>query len=181
MKRLYTAIAVLALTLTVGVTAMAQGKMSGKGGQKAGCSSCNSCGVNPEQVKKFKADTIDLRQEMMNKRFDLQRENLKETPDAAKVAAIKSEIETIKGKLESARKAAGISEATCGKMNCFMMDENCDNCMKSGNSCNKKANSAKQCNNCDKKSDCGCKNCNKGECKNCPDSANCNCAKKTKK
>jgi len=75
MKKLYAAITILAISLSVGVTAMAQGKMSGKSSQKAGCASCQKGGATPEQMKKFKADSIDLRQEMMNKRFDLQREN----------------------------------------------------------------------------------------------------------
>src|SRR6185369_11107838 len=101
MKKLYVMLLVFTLSLTVGVTAMAQLKESTKGH----CSSCDKSSATPEQLKKFKAESIDLRQEMTNKRFDLQRENLKETPDSAKISAIKADIEAIKTKIDALRTA----------------------------------------------------------------------------
>ena len=151
MKKFYVMLAVFALSLTVGVTAMAQTKKGHK--DKAGCSSCDKSAVTPEQMKKFKADSLDLRQEMMNKRFDLQRENLKETPDSAKVAAIKAELEAVKIKIDALRTASNLPKSACCCMeDCPLMDENCDKC-KSGKTCDKKSN-------CDKKSKSS-KNCSK--------------------
>ena len=171
MKKLYTMITVLAISLAVGVTAMAQGKMAGKGELKAGCSSCNKSGATPEQIKKFKADSIDLRQEMMNKRFDLQRETLQETPDSAKVAALKAEMEAIKVKIDALKTATNMPKsASCCLEDCPLMDGNCDKC------------SGKK--GCNMSADCGCANCaKKGGCDKCTKAADCcckNCSKKGK-
>jgi len=184
MKKLYAVVAVLALSLSIGVTAMAQMKTSGTGANKAGCSSCNKAAATPEQIRKFKADTIDLRQEMMNKRFELQRENLKDAPDAAKVAALKADMETIKGKIEAIRTAAKLPDSlSCGKMGCMLIESDCGDCMQGDKHCSKtakKAKAAKHCKDCDKKGDCGCANCGKGECSKCDKAANCSCSKKSK-
>jgi hypothetical protein len=171
MKKLYAVITVLALSLSIGVTAMAQGKMSGKTTKKAGCSSCQKSAATPEQIKKFKADSIDLRQEMMNKRFDLQRENLQETPDSAKVAALKAEMEAIKVKIDALKTAANMPKsASCCLEDCPLMDGNCDKC------------SGKK--GCNMSADCGCANCaKKGGCDKCTKAADCcckNCSKKGK-
>lgn len=131
MKKLYTAIIVFALSLTVGVTAMAQVKKGHKGSHKAGCSSCDKSVATPEQIKKFKVDSIDLRQEMMLKRFDLQRENLKEAPDSARVAAIKADMEAIKVKIDALKTAANLPKsASCCQEDCPLMDGGCDQCSK---------------------------------------------------
>jgi hypothetical protein len=159
MKKLYVMVAVFALSLAVGVTAMAQAKKGQKESSKPHCSSCDKSAATPEQLKKFKADSIDLRQEMMNKRFDLQRENLKETPDSSKVAAIKAEIEAVKVKIDALRTASNLPKSACCCMeDCPLMDENCDKC-KSGKTCDKKSNcdkkskSSKNCSKCNKSAD----------------------------
>lgn len=179
MKKFYAAITVLALSLAVGVTAMAQGKMSGKGAKKPGCSSCQTSCATPEQMKKFKADSIDLRQEMMNKRFDLQRENLKETPDNAKLTAIKAEMEAIKVKIDALKAESKIPvSAACCMADCPLMDGNCDN-----KGCGKKGQM--DCSKCNKSADCCCANCDKkGGCDKCTKAADCcckNCSKKGKR
>ncbi len=161
MKKLYAAITILALSLSVGVTAMAQGKMSGKGSKKAACSSCQKSDATPEQIKKFKTDSIDLRQEMMNKRFDLQRENLKDAPDTARITAIKAEIEAIKAKIDALKTANKIPvSASCCKEDCPLMDGNCDQCG-SKKGCNKSAKASRNYNKCNNSADPGCPNCNK--------------------
>jgi hypothetical protein len=185
MKKLYAVVTVLALSLAVGVTAMAQskgaGKGAGKGANKAACSSCNKSDATPEQIKKFKAESLDLRQQMMNKRFDLQRENLKDAPDATKTAAIKAEMDAIKVKIDAVKAANKMpASASCCKDDCPLMDGNCDSCSSKAG-CNKQSKASKNCNNCNKSANCGCKDCGmKGDCKNCTDAANCNCSKKKK-
>lgn len=175
MKKLYAIIAVLAISLSLGVTAMAHGK---KVANKAGCSSCQKSGATPEQIRKFRADSIDLRQEMMNKRFDLQRENLKDAPDSARVAAIKADMEAIKVKLDALKTANKIPvSASCCKDDCPLMDDSCS----SKNCCDKQAKSAKNCNNCNTSVDCGCSDCGKkGGCDKCAKAADCGCSKKRK-
>ncbi|NVO00960.1 MAG: hypothetical protein HXX17_16725 [Geobacteraceae bacterium] len=178
MKKLYAVITALAISLSVGVTAMAQSKNASK---KAGCSSCQKSEATPEQMKKFKVESLDLRQEMMNKRFELQRENLKDTPDAAKGAALKADMDAIKVKIEAIKTANKIpASVSCGKGDCMLMDGGCDKC-DSKKGCDKSAKASKHCDKCNKKADCGCKECGKkGDCKNCADAANCNCSKKKK-
>ena len=53
--------------------------------------------------RKFQSDTIDLRQEMMIKRFELQRENLKSTQDQNKVVQLKTEIKSLQTKIHEIR------------------------------------------------------------------------------
>jgi hypothetical protein len=181
MKKLYTVITVLAISLAIGVTAMAQGKMAGNGAVKDGCSSCNKSEATPEQIKKFKADSIDLRQEMMNKRFELQRENLKDAPDSARVATIKAEMEAIKVKLDALKTAANMPKsASCCMEDCPLMDGNCDKCS-SRKGCYKTAEATKNCNSCNKIVDCGCMHCNKGDCDKCAKAADCSCSKRSPK
>ncbi len=180
MKKLYAALIILTISLTVGVTAMAQSKKGHKGSHKAPCSACDKDAATPEQMKKFKADSIDLRQEMMNKRFDLQRENLKETPDSAKVAAIKSDLEAIKVKLDALRTVSNLPKSACCMDDCPLMDGSCKNC-KAGKGCDQNGKSSKSCSKCNTSADCGCKECSKkGACDNCAKAAECGCNKKGK-
>jgi len=180
MKKLYAVITALAITLSVGVTAMAQGKKADKSSPKAGCSSCQKSGATPEQIKKFKADSIDLRQEMMNKRFDLQREKLKDAPDSARLAAIKAEMDTIKTKLDALKTAANLPKsASCCMEDCPLLEGDCDKCS-SRKGCDTSAKASKHCNNCNKSADCGCMHCKKGDCDKCAKAADCGCSKKGK-
>lgn len=204
MKKFYAVITVLALSLAVAVTALAQGKRDHKHARKAGCSSCEKAGATPEQIRKFKADSIDLRQEMMNKRFDLQRENLKAAPDSARIDAIKADMAAIKTKIDALKTAANLPvSASCCQDDCPLMDGDCGSCTSSkgceckkcsckncqdGKACAKAAKAGKHCKNCDKKSDCGCKDCQCKDCKGagceqcakCDKAADCGCSKKGK-
>jgi hypothetical protein len=173
MKRLYATLAVLTLALSIGVTAMAQGKGTAKTAKKAGCSDCaKKCDVSPEQLRTFKRDTIDLRQELMNKRFDLQRENLKDAPDKAKVAALEAEIAGLKEKLVAKRTEAKLPASVCNDKDCPLMGGDCGmgkECGMSGKTgvCSKCAD-CKECRDCKDCKDCACKNCGKaGDCAKC--------------
>lgn len=89
-----------------------------------GCSKCVQAGVPTDQFRKFQLDTIDLRQEMMMKRFEAQRENLKGTPDTAKIARLESEIKAIQATIHSIRTNSGLPVDKCDgecdqKLNCF--------------------------------------------------------------
>lgn len=121
MKKLFIIVAAAALAISVGGTVFAQGRMGG----------CNQCGQNQaaagptEQFRKFQMDTIDLRQEMMMRRFEIQRENLKATPDTAKIEALKSEINAIQSRINSIKVKSGLPDS--GKLDgeCFKMDGSC--------------------------------------------------------
>jgi hypothetical protein len=103
---------VAALGLTV---ALFSGATAGNGnGIGGGCGNCLKQGEAPvEAGQKFQADTIDLRQEMMIKRFEIQRENLKATPDEAKIASLRLEIKALQDKIMDIRSKSGLPIDKC--------------------------------------------------------------------
>jgi hypothetical protein len=111
MKKVTTAITALVLALAIGGVVQAGSHM---GGMRGDCGNCDKAGVgappNSEQIRKFQADTIDLRQQMMTKRFEIQRENLKATPDAAKISALQADIKGIQDKINAVRVTSGLPE-----------------------------------------------------------------------
>jgi hypothetical protein len=112
-------IAVVALSLAVSMFSLAHaGFQNGMGG---GCADCSKQGAAPtDQNQKFQADTIDLRQEMMNKRFEAQRENLKATPDTAKISSLQADIRAIQTKIMDIRSQSGLptgkSDGECAQV-----------------------------------------------------------------
>jgi hypothetical protein len=112
-----TSVVLLALGLAVSLFSIANaGNRTGMGG---GCGDCVQQGAPSDQVRKFQAATIDLRQEMMNKRFEMQRENLKGTPDTAKIAALQADIRALQSKIFDVRSKSGLpggrSNGECGQ------------------------------------------------------------------
>lgn len=125
MKKIFTSVAAIALTVALGATAMAQG-----GG---GCTDCRKgaqhgmkMSQQTDAFKKFQADTIDLRQEMMNKRFELQRENLKGSQNVAKIDEIKAEITALQKKISDIRVQSGLSDTGKRDGECFNMNGGCN-------------------------------------------------------
>lgn len=168
MKKFYAILTICALTLSIGVTALAQGKMGAKGSKRDACCNTGKEDATPEQLRKFKADTIDLRQEMMTKRFDLQRENLKETPDNARIDALKGEIAAVKARIETIRESSKLPQSVCRKV-CQMMDEGDNHCHMNCKDCSQD----KTCDSCSKHQDCSCPDCVARDCKNCPKNNGC--------
>ena len=124
MKKIFTMVTACAVALAVGGTVFAQGRMGG----------CNECMQGnqgsqvvgqPDQFRKFQADTLDLRQDMMNKRFEMQRENLKGTPDVAKIAGLKAEVGVIQTKINQMRVLSGLPDQGKRDGECFKMDGGC--------------------------------------------------------
>jgi hypothetical protein len=125
MKRSVIVAVLLGSVIMVGMV-YARGPMAGGPGG-CGMSGCNNAGaVGTEQWKKFRADSIELREQMMTRMFELQRENLKEAPDAAKVAKLEAEITDLRTKIqdigaEAGLPACGTKGADCrgkGEINC---------------------------------------------------------------
>ena len=119
MKRM--SVVVVALGLAVSLFSIAHaGFGNGRGG---GCGDCAQQGGASDQFRKFQADTIDLRQEMMAKRFEVQRENLKGTPDNARIAALQGEIAAIQTKILDVRSKSGLpvgkGDGECGQRGGF--------------------------------------------------------------
>ncbi|MDD2364793.1 MAG: hypothetical protein PHN84_01375 [Desulfuromonadaceae bacterium] len=94
-------------------------------GMSGGCGDCTKTGLQTDQFRKFQEDTIDIRQEMMTKRFDIQRENLKGTPDAAKIASLQAEVKNLQAKLLQLRSQSGLPTDKCDG-ECFQSIGGCD-------------------------------------------------------
>jgi hypothetical protein len=113
-------VAVVALGLAVSLFSLANAGNNGMGG---GCGNCAqqqgasataaAPGALSNPFRKFQGDTIDLRQEMMTKRFELQRENLKATPDEAKIATLRADITALQAKILAIRSQSGLPSDKC--------------------------------------------------------------------
>jgi hypothetical protein len=110
MKKMSVVVAALGLTAV-----LFSGAIAGNGnGMGSGCGNCPQQSEAPVgAVQKFQADTIDLRQEMMTKRFEMQRENLKATPDEARIASLRGEIKTLQDKIVDIRSKSGLPTDKC--------------------------------------------------------------------
>ena len=107
MKKMSVVVAALGLTAVLFSGAFA-GNGNVMGGGCGNCPQQSEASAPAEAGKKFQADTIDLRQEMMTKRFEVQRENLKATPDEAKIASLRAEIRAIQDKIMDIRSKSGL-------------------------------------------------------------------------
>ena len=130
MKKVSAAAIIVSLVLSLFSIASA-GIRNGIGG---GCGECAQQGAPSDPFRKFQADTIDLRQEMMNKRFELQRENLKGTPDRVKIVSLQGDIKALQSKILDLRGKSGLP-VDKGDGECRQTTGGCDKKMMGG--CNK--------------------------------------------
>ena len=131
MKKILATMTACALALAIGGTTFAQCR---KGG---GCDNCSqgsklnqvnpggATAGEPDPYRQFRQNTLDLRQEMMNKRFELQRENLKDTSDTARVAGLKADIVAIQAKINHIRIQSGLPDDGKRDGECFKMAGGC--------------------------------------------------------
>ena len=109
---------VVAMALGLAVSMFSLADAGNRNGMGRGCGNCPQDGAFFEQSRKFQADTIDLRQEMMAKRFEIQRENLKGTPDKEKIAALQADIKNLQTKIMDVRSLSGLpvgkNDGECG-------------------------------------------------------------------
>ncbi|MHB8122070.1 MAG: hypothetical protein ACYDG4_07935 [Desulfuromonadaceae bacterium] len=112
-------VVVMALGLAVSMFSLADAGNRNGMGMGMGCANCPQAGAASEPYRKFQADTIDLRQEMMAKRFEVQRENLKGTPDKEKIAALQADIKNLQTKIMDVRSLSGLpvgkNDGECGR------------------------------------------------------------------
>ncbi|MCE1226149.1 MAG: hypothetical protein LWW87_06625 [Geobacteraceae bacterium] len=72
-------------------------------------------GQYSEQYKKFAAETLPIRQEMMNKHFELQKEFLKEKPDQEVIKKLQAEVGELRKKMIDAHTKSGLPMGKMGK------------------------------------------------------------------
>jgi len=104
---------ILALTaaaaLTLAGSALAMPGMGAGAGPGAGMGPGMAAqGQYSEQYKKFAIETLPIRQEMMNKHFDLQKEFLKEKPDQDAIKKLQTEIGELRKKMIDAHVKSGL-------------------------------------------------------------------------
>ncbi|MBI5199539.1 MAG: hypothetical protein HZA09_05950 [Nitrospirae bacterium] len=77
--------------------------------------------VDIEAVKKFRKETLPLREELITKRLELQNEYNKTTPDKNRISTLRKEIVDIELKIQEKADASGFSTWGGGMMGSGMM------------------------------------------------------------
>lgn len=162
---------VVAALLMLGATAV----YAGRGGHShgMGMGSCSQ-DVSIETIKQFQKETSALRDEMMVKRIEFQRERAKETPDQGKVTALKQEMKTLRTQIHEigkkhgmfadcdqdqdcwdhdgcGKRAGGCDQADCGKGGGKNCGADCGPADCDKTDCAKQKKQTKGCNSCNKK------------------------------
>lgn len=73
-----------------------------------------SASVDIDAVKKFQKETLPLRDELITKRLELQKEYTKDNPDKAHITTLRKEIVEIELKIQEKADAAGLNPMGCG-------------------------------------------------------------------
>lgn len=107
--------AVAALSLAGSALAM-PGMGAGQGMGPGAGPGMAAQGQYSEQYKKFAASTLPIRQEMMNKHFELQKELLKDKTDAEAIKKLQGEIGELRKKMIDAHVKSGLPMGKMGKM-----------------------------------------------------------------
>ncbi|GAB4293269.1 MAG: hypothetical protein Fur0034_00200 [Desulfuromonadia bacterium] len=108
---------ILMLSVITTMVMAAGAAIAGKGRMGRGAASCNQ-NVPLEQVREFQKETSTLRDEMMIKRIELQRERAAEKPDTAKIAQLTADIKSLRDQIHAKGEKYGMF-ADCPK------DSNC--------------------------------------------------------
>lgn len=115
MKKLAMTGLALCVVLAAGIAAARHG---GWGGCFGGAGCYPASDMTAEQkaaLGTFNEETYALRKEAVDKRYELEKELLKQTPDAAKVKQLESELDAIRAKVLKLRETYGLSRTNCGK------------------------------------------------------------------
>jgi hypothetical protein len=127
-------VSVVLIALSLALSMIGFANAGSRNGMDGGCGNCIQSSAATDPYRKFQGDTIELRQEMMLKRFDLQRENLKAVPDNARVAVLQAEIKSIQAKIQEIHTLSGLPTDKCDG-ECQQKVADCDK--KSSGGCGK--------------------------------------------
>lgn len=109
---------IMMLAVVTTMVMAAGAAIAGKGRMGRGGAGCNQ-NVPLEQVRQFQKETSTLRDEMMIKRMELQREQAKENPDQATISRLSSELNSLRTQIHAAGEKYGMF-ADCPKdANCW--------------------------------------------------------------
>lgn len=83
--------------------------------------------VSTQKMRSFQKDTLQLRENLMEKQLDLQDELSMEVPDGKRIAALRKEINSLQSQLQSAGAKYGMTDwgMGSGSGNRHMMDHGC--------------------------------------------------------
>lgn len=116
MKKTIVALSAVAALALTGSAIAYPGMGAGAGmGPGKGQGPCINQGQYSEQYKKFALETLPIRQELSNKHFELQKEFLKEKPDAEAIKKLQGEVSELRKKMIDARTKAGLPFGKMGK------------------------------------------------------------------
>ena len=111
-----TAAAALSLAASaIAMPGMGAGQGMGPGAGRGMGPGMAAQGQYSEQYRKFAIETLPIRQEMSNKHFDLQKEMLKDKPDAEAIKKLQGDIGELRKKMIDAKIKAGLPMGKMGK------------------------------------------------------------------
>jgi hypothetical protein len=109
----------------------------------AGAGTCDVCArgaSGSDQRREFPRDSGDLRRELMNRRFELQRENLQALPDRRKMSSLRAEIDALRSRIATDRSRCGMNGTLHGDGECRPGPAGCGSCA-GGRDCGRAASS----------------------------------------
>jgi len=107
MKKSILALTVVTALSCAGSVLAMPGMGPGAGAGRGSCAGVAQ-GQYTEQYKKFAAETLPTRQEMMNKHFELQKEFLKEKPNAEVIKKLQADVGELRKKMIDAHVKSGL-------------------------------------------------------------------------
>lgn len=93
----------------------------GMGSKTTGGYGTGSTTTDIDAVKKFQKETLQLREELITKRLEIQNEYAKTNPDKGRISTLRREIVDIELKIQEKADAAGLSTWGSGMMGHGMM------------------------------------------------------------
>lgn len=131
MRKFIVGALLVASAIVMAGTVYAWGPM-GNGPGSCGQQNCPNAGATTDQWQKFRTDSLSLREQLMTKKFELEKETLQPSPDKTKISGLEIEISTLKTTIQDLRAKAGLSDCKpSGKGYHNGIKGNCSNNMES--------------------------------------------------
>lgn len=109
MRKIITGTVLFASALIMAGMVYARGPM-GFGAGDCGRPDCLNAGsATTDQWQKFRADSLGLREAMMTKKFEIEKELLQTTPDKTRITKLENELSALQASVQGLRTKAGLA------------------------------------------------------------------------
>ena len=117
MRKITVGVLLLASAIVMAGMAYARSPL-GSGSGSCCLPDCSSARITTEQWQKYRTDSLGLREQMMTRKFELEKEELQPHPDNTKVARLESEISSLRSSIHDLRTKAGLAVCYQGGAGC---------------------------------------------------------------